>query len=122
MAKIRVKFYLENKSDNEKISHEFLGILSENKLIFYDGQTCITISIDSNKIKMKRSNLEYDLNMIFSDKKELGTYLLKEYNTNLDIEIITKKLNILHNGFIVEYESKFDCWMEYYFKIEYEVI
>lgn len=125
MAKIKVKFYLNNITDNDVIKQEYIGLFNNNKIIFYENNKCVTIYNSDNKIVMNRISDDFKINMIFENKLDtLGTYYLNEYNSYFNIYIKTKKLEILDNKIIINYESRLegDEQKNYQFELEYEVI
>lgn len=103
MAKKRLEIILKN--DQETINTECVGIVTDNKLKYNDNGILVILTIEKNKVHMVRENDEYQLNLEFSkeSKNTLGSYLLKENNIILDLDIITNNLKITSNCINITY-------------------
>lgn len=90
-------------SDNT-IKSNINGIVLDNTIKYNDDGVMVVLEILENNIKMTRTTDEYQLILNFNkNKHELGTYILKENNMKLDINIYTKELIIENNKINVVY-------------------
>jgi len=106
MEKIKIYSVLSN-NDNETTTIEALADYDKEKntLKYNEEDLKVEIQILGKKIKMRRKNEEYDLNLEFSlNKKIRCKYIVNSVGLNLEIEVYTKKLEIEDNRIYVNYE------------------
>ncbi len=116
LPKIKIKYEL--KSNGDIIKKELLGIQRNKTIVFKDDNFSINITVLNNNIIMKRDNKDTCLT-IFLGNITKGTYLLKGYNKQVDIDIKLQKKQITDNMIYFKYKSN-DNKVEY--KLYYEVI
>lgn len=116
--KILIKGYLKNLTENEIFYIETKGIYNKNKIKFEFDNVKYTFNISNNNIIMNREGKDFISNMSFQEnKKNYSSYILKENNLSLEIEILTKKVIIKNNLIIVNY-FVIDSETDYEIKIE----
>lgn len=116
--KILIKGYLKNLTENEIFYIETKGIYNKNKIKFEFDNVKYTFNISNNNIIMNREGKDFISNMSFQEnKKNYSSYILKENNLSLEIEILTKKVIIKNNLIIVNY-FVIDPETDYEIKIE----
>ena len=116
MPKIKIKYEL--KSNDDIIKKELLGIKRKETIIFNDDNILTNITISNDNIIVKRDNNESCLTICLGNINK-GTYFLKEYNKQIDIDINFKEKQVTDNMIYFRYESN-DNKIEY--KLYYEVI
>ena len=93
LIKIKVKGKLENISNFETIDIDTNGIKNKESIIFKDNDIKYTIKFNNSSIILKRETEEFINNFVFTEgKKSNSEYYIKEYKTNIDIEIYTTKI------------------------------
>lgn len=123
MPKIKIKSHLKNST--ETINKNYFGLIQDNKITYNDNIVTVTLVFEKNKVLLKRSNNEYEINLPLENKiNTAGTYLLKNYQKTLSIDIYTEGLIIEEGKIIINYSIVIDNNQKdnYYFEIEYEVI
>lgn len=106
MKKINIHSILSN-SDNETTIIDTLADYDEkeNKIFYTEKDLKVIMEIFPNKIKMRRYNQEYELNLEFKlNEKIRCKYEVKLIGLNLDIDIYTKDLEIDNNIIYINYE------------------
>ena len=106
MKKVRIYSVLSN-NDNETTTIEALADFDEQKNIikYTEEELKVEIQILDNKIKMRRKNDEYDLNLEFLlNEKVRCKYQVDSIGLTLEIEVYTKKLEIEENRIYINYE------------------
>lgn len=106
MKKINIHSILSN-SDNETTIIDTLADYDEkeNKIFYTEKDLKVVMEIFPNKIKMRRYNQEYELNLEFKlNEKIRCKYEVKLIGLNLDIDIYTKDLEIDNNIIYINYE------------------
>lgn len=106
MKKINIHSILSN-SDNETTIIDTLADYDEkeNKIFYTEKDLKVIMEIFPNKIKMRRYNEEYELNLEFKlNEKIRCKYEVKLIGLNLDIDIYTKDLEIDNNIIYINYE------------------
>lgn len=105
--KIKVKGYLENIGKNTKETIDTLGIKNKYNVIYNYNNIKHKIIFNKKNILLVRENEEFIHNFNFELSKETDSeYYIKEYSTNIDVPIITNKLNISDNSIEIEYLIK----------------
>lgn len=112
-----------NLKEDDKIvidKKQVKGIKIDNKITFKDGDVIVTITMDNNKIMMKRVNKEYELNLEFEEgNNTTGKYFLNNDNLWLPIEVFADKILVSENCVEVDY---YIDKINFNFKISFEVI
>lgn len=106
MKKIKIYSILEN-NDNETTKLETFADFDETKGIIKYNEEDLKVEIEllKEKIVMKRSNSEYDLTLNFElNKKIRCKYDVKSVGLSLEIDVLTKKLEIEENRIYINYE------------------
>ena len=103
---------VDYKIINNDENLEFNGIeanLKNNILTFKDEIDSIKITINKDNIIMEKESLESQISFNFiKDKKNEAKYYIKLFNSYLNAEILTNKLEISDNSIYIEYE----LWVE----------
>jgi uncharacterized beta-barrel protein YwiB (DUF1934 family) len=106
MKRVRIYSVLSN-NDNETTTVEAIAEFDEKeKVLKYTEENLkVEISIFDKRIVMKRKNDEYDLNLEFIlDEKKRCRYNLKTLGLDLEIDVLTKTLEIENNRIYINYE------------------
>lgn len=116
MSKIKIK---------TTINEEYFyceGIKNKNNIIYKDNIVSVKI-IFSDIIKIIRENSEYKIELNFNkNEKTKVNYLLKEYNKSLELNLVTKNININNNYIEILYEIVDNNEGNINFKLEFEEI
>jgi len=116
MPKIKIKSTI-----NDLIFY-YEGIKNKNNIVYKDNDILVKI-IFSDIIKLVRENSEYKIELYFDKyKKTKANFLLKKYNINLELNVITKNLNITDKYIEIFYEIIDNNEGNKYFKLEFEEI
>ena len=123
MSKVRINSTLINLTENEKTLYEGLGIKNDNKLQYIDNNIVVTLILKEDII-LKRKSKEYEITMNFKDNDSNGSYNIFEFNSNIPLEIITKKISKEINKITIEYRLYIDKELmgDYIYELSYEVI
>ena len=104
--KIKVKGYLENIEEKNKISFNTFAIKNKNTITYINDETKITINVQNNKLIMTRDNQEFSHQSIFELNKEYETeYYIKELNSSIFIPIRTTNIKITDNIIEIHYTN-----------------
>lgn len=106
MKKVRIYSVLSN-NDNETTTVEAIADFNErdNVLKYTEENLKVEISIFDKRVIMKRKNDEYDLNLEFIlNEKKRCRYNLKTLGLDLEIDVLTKTLEIEDNRIYINYE------------------
>ena len=118
IIKIKVKGYLENKANDEKLLIDTFGIRNKKNLSYKQEDVIYKIKIFDNKIILIRENSDFINTFIFEKNKNTKSeYYLKKYATNIDIELRTQELFIDDEKIEIRYIIK-DTSEEYHYIIE----
>lgn len=123
MAKIKIISIL--KTNNEVIKKEFMGIIMGNKIVYNDDLVGVTIFLKQNSIEMKRNNDSYSISFEFINNKTTKcVYNVREQNMIIYLSVVTNKLIIDDNRFLIDYslyqnDEEIESVL---FEFEYEVI
>ena len=102
--KIKVKGYLENKTNKTKEIIDTYVIKKENQITYVHNDTKNILNIAPDSLTLTRTNPEYSHQIKFIKDKEVDTeYYLPNENISLYINILTKEINILDNSYKVTY-------------------
>lgn len=102
--------------DNKKV----VGIKSDPKITFKDDDITVTITMDNNKIMMKRVNKDYELILEFEERiNTTGKYFLNNDNLWLPIEVFTDKILVSEKSIEVDY---YIDKINFNFTLSFEVI
>lgn len=116
MSKIKIKTTINDE-------HFYCeGIKNQNNIIYKDNNVLVKI-IFSDIIKIIRENSEYKIELNFNkNEKTKINYLLKEYNKSLELNLVTKNININNNYIEILYEVIDNNEGNINFKLEFEEI
>lgn len=106
MKKVKIYSILSN-SDNETTTIEAIADYNEKDctLKYVEENINVTIEIFEDKIKMERKNEEYDLNLEFVlNERKRCKYNVNSLGLNLEIDALTKVLEIEENRIYINYE------------------
>ena len=123
MAKIKINSIL--KTNNEVIKKEFMGIIMGNKIVYNDDLVGVTIFLKQNSIELKRNNDSYSISFEFINNKTTKcVYNVREQNMIIYLSVVTNKLIIDDNRFLIDYslyqnDEEIESVL---FEFEYEVI
>lgn len=91
--KIKIKGYLENITEKAIENIDTFGIKKDNTITYLSNDTKYKLTYEKNKVIMIRDNQEFTHNFIFINNiKNKSTYYIKEYSTNIEMEVLTTKL------------------------------
>ncbi len=114
MAKRSIKFTLETKDNT--IANNVIGVFIDNSIKYKDGNVFVVIKNNNDEIIFTRENNEYKLELLFKNNSNtFGTYLLKEYNKLIELNIYTSVLKITDKYIEIEYELNDE---KRYYKLE----
>ena len=103
MAKKEIEIVLKTPDDLIKVNTS--AIVNENIVKYREKDILVVLKQYGNTLFLTRENNEYQLNLKFQEnKKTLGSYLLKDNNMILELEILTKNLKIDKNTIYIMYE------------------
>ncbi len=117
IIKIKVKGYLKNNTENQLLDFDVYGIKSGDKIIYSDNGVKNTLNLKNNQIILKRESDDFLNTFIFDKKKSRSNYLLKEVNSDVDIEIITLDIDVNEDNVYIRYKV-LDTDCDYEYKIE----
>lgn len=105
--KIKIKSCLRNITQKTALKTDTFGIKNKNKIRYHHDGTIIKLEIRENDIYLARENKEFIHTFNFKLNQETNSeYLIKEYNFNLEVMIITTALSIRNNKIIIKYTIK----------------
>ncbi len=125
MSKILIHAILENQTENEQYKIETVGIKRENILQYQEQGIRIILTIEKEKIYMKRIQNESQLECTFDKTLTTeGIYDIKSVNMIFSIKVHTKKLQIQNNQIRIEYDLilENEPLKEFSYQLNYEVI
>ena len=103
--KIKIKGYLQNLTENTKDNIDVLGVLNKQNIHYRLNNTDHKIIINQDKVTLIRENENFVHKFEFeSNKQTKANYYIKEYNTDIDILVMTNKLNISENKIEIIYK------------------
>lgn len=114
--RVKIKGFLRNITENQTLKIDSKGIKNKNKITYSFDDVKYTIKTNNNNILLTRESDEFLNNFSFGDKT-CSSYLLKENNFNVDININTIDIDIKDNYIYVKYEI-IDTKCIYEYKIE----
>lgn len=122
MAKVKIKTILKNKTENEVVNGEFLGIKLDNKIKYIDNNVKTIISIISDGLIIDRIDSSYSLTLNLSkNKKTVLNYCVNDLSP-LILDVETNKLSINEKEIEVEYnliiDSSFKLEFSFYLQME----
>ena len=118
--KIKLKGYLENKSNEEKEKIEVYAIKNKDKISYMVNNTTYKISKHENKLYLIRDNSEFTHKFIFDiDNITKSEYYIKELNTSIDVLIRTKNLIYNDKKIKIDYEI-IDSQLNYSYVLDME--
>ena len=118
--KIKLKGYLENKSNEEKERIEVYAIKNKDKISYMVNNTAYKISKHENKLYLIRDNSEFTHKFIFDiDNITKSEYYIKELNTSIDVLIRTKNLIYNDKKIKIDYEI-IDSQLNYSYVLDME--
>ena len=103
--KVKIKGKLNNITNFESIDIDTHGIKNKDHIIFKNDDIKYTIKYKNNDIILIRESNEFINQFKFIEgKKTNSEYYIKEYNTNIDVEIMTNKVIINDNYIEINYK------------------
>ena len=94
--RIKIKGYIENKTEKSKEKIDTYVIKNKDKLSYKHNDTTYKINILDKKLILIRDNEKFTHKFIFDiDKITKSEYYIKELNTSIDILI--KTTNLIYN-------------------------
>ena len=94
--RIKIKGYIENKTEKSKEKIDTYAIKNKDKLSYKHNDTTYKINILDKKLILIRDNEKFTHKFIFDiDKITKSEYYIKELNTSIDILI--KTTNLIYN-------------------------
>lgn len=103
MAKKEIETRLKN--GDEVLKNKTLALVTKNMIKYSEDNIFVTIKIIEDLVILIRENNEYQLCLkLKKNNKMIGSYLLKDNNLILDLEILTKDLKIDDNSIYIKYQ------------------
>ena len=103
--KIKIKGYLENITEKTIENIDTFGIKKDNTITYLSNDTKYKLTYEKNKVIMIRDNQEFTHNFIFINNiKNKSTYYIKEYSTNIEMEVLTTKLISNEKKIVINYK------------------
>ncbi len=120
--RIKINGYLDNITDNNHIAIDSNGIKDKNKITYYENDIKNTIHIQesgNSYIILQRENSEFQNTIIFNPNQDtISTYLLKENNLTIELNIHTDQINITDNQININYTVlESNCEYDYHINI-----
>ena len=116
--RIKINGYLENLSENTKDNIDVIGILNKQNIHYTFDNTDYKIIINKDKVTLIRENNCFIHKFDFEFKKKTkAKYYIKEYNTDIDVLVMTNKLNITEEKIEILYKI-IDSNEEYKYVLE----
>ncbi len=104
MSKIKIKAVIFSK-ENKYVTENKLALKKDNDITYNDNGSLICVSINSEKVLLRKENKDIKLNLEFEEGKSLiSFYLIKDLNIKIKIETKTKSLKINDNFIKIEYD------------------
>ncbi len=100
------------------------GIKNTNKIIYREDDISVTIFIEDNTIKMKRTTSDYIIEMPFiNNVSTIGKYYLKEEKSSIDLNLNTNIITYDESKIYIDYNlSMVDEYIGHFvFSLELEV-
>ena len=104
MSKIKIKAVIFSK-ENKYVTENKLALKKDNDITYNDNGSLICVSINSEKVLLRKEKKDIKLNLEFEEGKSLiSFYLIKDLNIKIKIETKTKSLKINDNFIKIEYD------------------
>lgn len=116
--KVKVYGYIENIGNSKRENIDTVAIKNKEILSYYHNDIKHKIVFQNNSLKFIRENQAFIHSFNFKLNKETESkYYIKEYNTDISLPIITKKLEMNNNYIKINYLIK-ETNEEYVFVLE----
>ncbi len=125
MSKVKIKAFLENRTEKEQHQIETIGIQNGNCVMYQDNAIQMILTIMGTEIHMRRVQNEDILDCHFIETLTTdGIYDIKSVNITFPVKINTKKLKIEKQEIVLEYEMTLagEAPKTFYYQLAYEVI
>lgn len=122
LPKIRVKSKLMGNDTIHNI--ENIGMIHENKIIYYENDVKVTIILEKNMITLLRETNEYRLRLLFEEGKTIvGEHQMKEFPMLFDAKVTTHLLEKTEKSMQIKYHLTLGTEEvgDFTFLLEYEV-
>lgn len=126
MKKMKFKCYIKNVAFSINNVYNFNGNLDIDKKLISYKEDNIDVNLSyKDRVSITRDSKEYRIDMVFIPKEMVkGVYLLKETNTELNLNVFTNKVEKKKNSILINYdltiENESSGNFEYY--LEWSVI
>lgn len=117
IIRTNVNGYLKNITEKDELKFDCKGIKNKDKLIFSFDDVKYSIKYGKDTIILVREGKDFVNNFIFNNRKSKVTYLLKDNNYEIELDIKTNYINIDDTGILINYEI-LDTNCLYEFKLE----
>ena len=102
--KIKVHGYIENITKKECETIDTFAIKNKNTISFKQSNIKYIVRITDDCVVLQRENPNFKHELIFKlNTSTISLYYIKEYQANIEIKLITKKLLIKENSLLIEY-------------------
>ena len=119
MGKIKIKTKLTVRGNSEEnINIKTHGIKTDNKIVFQEDKTVVTLILEQESLLLQRKNSDYTLKMRFNLKESWCIFNLEKMG-NVNLDLITNEL-LIEDGIINLNYSMNDS--SYNYLINYEVV
>lgn len=93
--RIKIKGYLQNLTENTKDNIDVIALQNKRNIHYVFDNTDHKLIFDKNTVTLIRENANFVHKFVFElNKQTKASYYIKEYNTDIDVLVVTNKLNI----------------------------
>jgi len=117
IIRVKINGYLRNNTEKDIYDFNIKGIKNKNKISYSCDNVMYNICIEKDNIILKREGNDFINTFIFNKKNSISNYLLKDNNYDVDIDVITKDINVSDNSVYIKYLIV-DSNSEFEFKLE----
>jgi len=117
IIRVKINGYLRNNTEKDIYDFNIKGIKNKNKISYSCDNVMYNICIEKDNIILKREGNDSINTFIFNKKNSISNYLLKDNNYDVDIDVITKDINVSDNSVYIKYLIV-DSNSEFEFKLE----
>ena len=117
IIRVRIKGFLKNVTEKEKIFFDEKGISNKNKISFVSDDIKYNIKYSNNEVMLIREGKDFINTFTFQKKKGISNYTLKDNRYTIEMDIIVNEMTIEDTFIHIKYLiCDTDC--EYEYRIE----
>ena len=114
IIRIKIKGFLKNITEKEDFFFNEKGIVNKNKISFISDDIKYNVKYSSDEVVMIREGNDFINTFVFNKKKSSSTYILKDNNYAIEMDIILEKMNVIDNIIYIKYViCDTNCTYEY---------